>query len=266
MVIADCRFLLGDPAKGRKAYEEGHLPGAIYVDLEQDLSAPVGKHGGRHPIPDEHTLAERLGSLGMDRSTVVVAYDDQGGMMASRLWWILHYLGHDQAYVLNGGLSAWVQAGYPLVHEVPQRKARTFVPETRSGILVDANHVKARLGNSRTLLIDSREPKRYLGQEEPIDAIAGHIPGAVNAFWRNVLTDDGVWRNAEELKQLFSFAEPYEEVIVYCGSGVSACPNFLSLKEAGYEEVKLYAGSLSDWISYPDHPIATGAETDKPAE
>ncbi|GAB7055097.1 MULTISPECIES: sulfurtransferase [unclassified Paenibacillus] len=260
LVLADCRFVLGQSESGRNAYAESHLPGAIYVDLEKDLSAPVGEHGGRHPLPDPQLLADRLGQLGIRSSSTVVAYDDQGGAMASRLWWVLHYLGHDKVSVLNGGFAQWVKDGYETTKVIPDPTPRTYVPQIREGLLLHAEDVKARLHRPGTILVDSREPKRYLGLEEPIDKAAGHIPGAVNLFWKEVLTTQGLWKNEEDLKGHFAQLPSDREIVVYCGSGVTACPNVLALKSAGFANVKLYAGSWSDWISYGENPIATGSE------
>ncbi|MDF2718565.1 MAG: Rhodanese domain protein, partial [Paenibacillus sp.] len=180
LVIADCRFVLGDPSAGRLAYEAGHVPGAFHFDLERDLSGEVGIHGGRHPLPNVEELAAKLGIAGIDEAATVVAYDDQGGAMASRLWWILKYYGHERVYVLNGGYSGWNRLGYSVTTDVPSRAARTFVPKLQHNWLLDAEQVKRRLGGEETILVDSRESRRYLGLEEPIDKAAGHIPGALN--------------------------------------------------------------------------------------
>ncbi|MFF2481052.1 sulfurtransferase [Paenibacillus sp. NPDC058071] len=261
--IADCRFLLSDPESGKRAYLEGHLPGAVYIDLEKHLSGPVTQHGGRHPLPEPEVLAQRLGLLGIDRETPVVAYDDQGGMFASRLWWVLHYLGHEQVYVLNGGFADWAVQGLP-VEQGERTTAPTelvaFEAKPLTELLVSREEVKARLHDPSVFLIDSREPKRYRGEEEPIDKAAGHVPGAANYFWKDVLAADGRWKNADGLKEQFSGVPADKEIIVYCGSGVSACPNVLSLNEAGFAGVRLYAGSWSDWISYEDGEIAVGGE------
>jgi len=259
VIIADCQYLLSNSEQGKQDYLSGHLPGAIYVDLSKDLSAPIAQHGGRHPLPEADVLAQRLGQLGIDRHTPVVAYDNQGGMMAARFWWILHYLGHDQAYVLIGGIARWSADGFPVESgEAATREPRQFEISPRIEQLVSREELKSRLGNTDFYLIDSREPKRYLGEEEAIDRAAGHIPGAVNFFWKDVLTEEGSWK--EKLQTHFGDVPADKEIIVYCGSGVSACPNVISLKEAGYTNIRLYAGSWSDWISYEDGDIATGSE------
>ena len=265
LVIVDCRFQLGAPEAGRKAYEQDHIPGALYADLETDLSAPVTEHGGRHPLPDSQAFAAFIGKLGIDQDTRVVAYDDQGGAFAARLWWLLRYHGHRRTYILDGGYSKWKELGYSVSYaKPPVIVPKTFVPELQPDMLVSMQEVRERLGNSRTLLIDSREPRRYRGEEEPIDRKAGHIPGARNLFWKDSLNGDGLWKSAEEQKERFAAAgldpEGEQEIIVYCGSGVTACPNVLALEQAGYRNVKLYAGSWSDWISYEDNPVAMGEE------
>ncbi len=259
-ILVDCRFTLGKPAAGRDAYKEGHLPGAVYLGLEENLSSPVGAHGGRHPLPDPAKLAQTLGELGIGNSTKVIAYDDQGGAMASRLWWVLRYLGHDQVFVLDNGYSQWVKSGYEVTTEIPKWPSRTFVPHLQQDQLLSMEEVKARLNKTDSVLIDSREAPRYLGKEEAIDKAAGHIPGAKNYFWKEVLTPEGAWKTADELKEQFASLDRTKEIVVYCGSGITACPNVLALTEAGFTHVKLYGGSWSDWISYNDNPIATGEE------
>ncbi|WP_223831665.1 sulfurtransferase [Bacillus swezeyi] len=259
-VIADVRFQLTKPEEGRKAYMKGHLPGAVYVDLKEDLSGELEKHGGRHPLPSPEKLAKKLGAIGIDRHTAVVIYDDSGGMFAARFWWQLRYLGHDSVYVMDGGFSNWVKAGYDVTTEIPHPVPRDFELTLKDVELLNAKQVQDRLNREDTILIDAREPARYTGEAEPLDQQAGHIPGAKNYFWKDNLTEEGKWKNKEQLKQHYASLDRSSEIVVYCGSGVSACPNVLGLKEAGFQNVKLYAGSWSDWISYPDHPIATGAE------
>ena len=256
LAVVDCRFDLNNSSEGRRAYEKDHLPGAVFIDLEQDLSSPISDHGGRHPLPNLGKLSEKLGKLGIDRETEVIAYDDQGGMFAARFWWLLKVIGHDRVAVLDGGYSNWVKAGLTVTKEIQQPIPRQYTVSQSEWGFVTAEQVKAKLGEPGFQLIDSREPKRYLGLEEPIDKVAGHIPCAVNFFWKDALTSDGFWRSKEELHAHFGMLDPNKEVIVYCGSGVSACPNVLALNLAGFDKVKLYAGSWSDWISYPENPVA----------
>ncbi|WP_068615382.1 sulfurtransferase [Paenibacillus tuaregi] len=266
LVIVDCRFQLDKPEAGRQAYEAGHIPGAVYLDLEADLSGPVGPHGGRHPLPDMEQLAQRLGEAGIGPDSRVVAYDDQGGMYAARLWWLLRYAGHEHVHVLGEGFSAWQAAGYPVTAETRVVIPQTFVAHPQRKLWADVSevHEASAAGDAGALLVDSREAKRYIGEEEPMDARAGHIPGAANRFWKGVLDEHGAWKSAEQLREYYpdiiQAAEAGRDVIVYCGSGVSACPNVLALHELGLTKVKLYPGSWSDWISYPENPVATGEE------
>jgi len=256
VVIVDCRFALGQPNAGREQYDSGHIPGARYFDLERELSAPVGAHGGRHPLPDIGAFAQMLGRAGIGRDTHVVAYDDQGGMYASRLWWLLRYVGHPGGVsVLDGGFSAWRAAGHAVTTEAPAAaEPRDYAPEVQPQLVASMSDVRARLGADGVMLIDSREAPRYRGEVEPIDPVAGHIPSAVNLFWKDSLTAEGRFRSADEQRSRFAESpaaaklNAADEIIVYCGSGVSACPNVLALAEAGYANVKLYSGSWSDWI------------------
>ncbi|MDQ0195651.1 sulfurtransferase [Paenibacillus wynnii] len=260
LVIVDCRFVLSDPEAGRIAYTADHIPGAIYLHLEEQLSAPVGSHGGRHPLPDVTELAQVFSKVGMNKDSIVVAYDDQGGAYASRLWWLMRYLGHERIYVMDEGYSAWKNAKFPVSDHQAVRIPSQFVADIQYEMVVGVEDVQEVVRNGGPLIIDSREHRRYLGLEEPIDAKAGHIPGAVNKFWKDVLDEQGRWKKADPLKEQFADIEQDQEVIVYCGSGVTACPNVLALTRAGYKNVKLYAGSWSDWISYGENPVAAGEE------
>lgn len=266
IVIADCRFDLSDPSEGRRAYDLDRIPGAVYFDLEQDLSGPVQEHGGRHPLPDVDGLAEKLGKAGIDNTVKVVAYDDQGGAISSRLWFLLKYMGHDEVYVLDEGYTAWKDAGFPVSSSAPAVVVpKTFVPRLRPEMLADIDEVREasraiRSGDPSYALIDSREKSRYLGQVEPLDKAAGHIPGAINRYWKDNLDEKGKWKSSEELQRQYEDLRDKKQIIVYCGSGVTACPNLLALNEAGLEQVKLYAGSWSDWISYSENLIAIGEE------
>lgn len=264
LVIADCRFDLADKDAGRRSYEEGHIPGAVYLDLEQDLSAPLGEHGGRHPLPDPQKLAAKLSRAGIGNGSRVVAYDDQGGMYAARLWWLLRWLGHENIYVMDEGFSAWKTGGYPVAAERRVVVPASFVPSVRTDMVADVHHVRESIGTGSVLLVDSRDASRYKGDEEPLDKKAGHIPGAINRFWKHLLGQENLWKKAPELReQLAPVTQALDEgreVIVYCGSGVSATPNVLALHLLGYPQAKLYAGSWSDWVSYEDNPVATGEE------
>ncbi|MFD2371987.1 sulfurtransferase [Brevibacillus sp. GCM10020057] len=254
IVIVDCRFNLSVPEAGQEAYQQDHIPGALYFHLNRDLSGPKQAHGGRHPLPSVEAFAERLSAAGIDENTTVIAYDDQEMAMAGRLWWLLRYFGHDKVAVLNGGYAAWKRAGYPVTAEVPAPLARTFTPQLRPEMLVDISGVQER--SPETVLLDSRAGERYRGEVEPLDPKAGHIPGALSFFYKDNLGSDLTMLPVEQLKERMA---PFDglDVIVYCGSGVTACTNLLALHAAGRPDAKLYAGSWSDWSSY-DLPVAVG--------
>ncbi|GAB6926702.1 sulfurtransferase [Paenibacillus sp. JCM 10914] len=260
LIIVDCRFILGQPDSGRAAYEEAHIPRAVYLDLEQDLSSTVTTHGGRHPLPDMKQLVQRLGRSGIANDSRVVVYDDQGGAMASRLWWLLKYAGHEQVYVMDEGFTAWENASYPVTNEQPVVIPVSYELQLKSDMVVHMEDVQKASAEGSSVLIDSREPRRYAGIEEPLDKKAGHVPGAVNYFWKGVHDASGHWKQADALLAHFTAIPHDADIVVYCGSGVSACPNVLALGEAGYRHVRLYAGSWSDWISYSENPIAIGEE------
>jgi thiosulfate/3-mercaptopyruvate sulfurtransferase len=251
VIIVDCRFSLAEPQLGQQQYKLSHIQGAYYLDLNLDLSSPVGEHGGRHPLPNADDLAKKLAAIGVEfQKTLVVAYDDSRFAFASRLWWLLRYLGHEQVAVLDGGFSQWQQAGYPISDIIPQFKTANFVPQIQPQLLVDITDVKTRKDLPSVVLVDSRESDRYRGEREPIDKIAGHIPGAVNYPWMEVTDTKGCLISPTEHSQRWQNLTTAEEILVYCGSGVTACVNLLSLELAGIHTGKLYAGSWSDWISY----------------
>jgi thiosulfate/3-mercaptopyruvate sulfurtransferase len=255
--IIDCRFNLAEPKRGLNEYLENHLPGSIYFDLNVDLSSEVQEHGGRHPLPDIETFIQKIEAAGISSSTTVVAYDDQGGAFASRLWWLLRFIGHSRVFVLDEGYSTWVNQGLPITKEVPIFQKGSYTPVIQNQMVATVEDVKRSIENHTSQLIDSREEIRFLGVEEPIDKKAGHIPGAINLFWKDVL-NSSKWKNRNELEAHFSTICKDKEVIVYCGSGVTACPNVLALNEIAFNNVKLYAGSWSDWISYSENQITVG--------
>ncbi|MGF1515823.1 MAG: sulfurtransferase [Elainellaceae cyanobacterium] len=252
LVIADCRFSLTEPEAGLHAYQRGHIPGAVYVHLNRDLSGPLqpSKRGGRHPLPDINKLARTLEASGIGDQTTVVAYDDSRFAFAARLWWLLRYLGHDRVAILDGGFAGWCDQGYPVEQETPAPNPQTFTPQVQTDWVVDKPGVESRQNLENTVLVDSRSGDRYRGEREPIDPVAGHIPGAVNRFWREVTDEQGCGRSPDEQRQRWQDLEAAEEIVVYCGSGVTACVNLLSLELAGLGPGKLYAGSWSDWCSY----------------
>jgi thiosulfate/3-mercaptopyruvate sulfurtransferase len=259
--VVDARFALGKPDAGAAAYKGGHVPGAIFVDLERDLSDPVREDrvGGRHPLPAPETLAARLSSLGIGSDDLVVVYDEPSsgqGFYAAHFWWLLRYLGHDAVRVLDGGLDAWITAGGSLDLGTVTLEPAVLTVKPRPEMLASATAVLERGTNA--VLVDSRAPERYRGDTEPLDWKAGHIPGAVNRNWADGLSA-GQFR--DETAQQERFADLADkEVIVYCGSGVSAGANMLALEVAGVKDAKLYAGSWSDWISDPERPVAIGEE------
>ncbi|WP_339229995.1 sulfurtransferase [Oceanobacillus sp. FSL K6-2867] len=254
-VIVDVRFQLDDPDAGRKMYLKGHLPGAVYMDLDKDLSARTEKHGGNHPLPDLKMFAAKVGNIGVDNDTTVVIYDQGNEMFAARLWWLLESIGHEKVYILEGGYHRWVEEGNEVTGEIPSLKAKEFQAVLQSENTVNMEEVKEKTETNTAVLIDSRAPERYQGKTEPLYRKAGHIPGAVNYFWKDLLADDGTWKKEEDLEQHFSDLSKDDEIIVSCGSGVSACPNILALKSAGFTNVKLYPGSFSDWISYDENEV-----------
>lgn len=260
--LVDATFDLADPAYGRATYERGHIPGAVYFDLDQDLSAPVGEHGGRHPLPDLRELARKFGAAGIDQDTPVVVYDQAGAMYAARAWWLLKYMGHQNVRFLDGGLAAYSAAGGELTTEVPNGPSLTFDLAVHDEMLVDADYVKGVIADPSVVIVDARAPERYRGEVEPLDRKAGHVPSAVNMFYGASLAD-GRFRPVTELKELFAPALRAPEVIAYCGSGVSGAHLLLGMIEAGVRSPKLYAGSWSDWSSYDELPVAKGEGVDE---
>ena len=249
VAIADCRFSLAESELGQQQYKTSHIPGASYFDLNKDLSSPVQQHGGRHPLPDSEVLAQKLSAMGVDDRTLVVAYDDSRFAFAARLWWLLRYLGHERVAVLDGGFKAWQSLELPVTDAIPQKSPKQFTWQLQPSLRVDIAEVKARKDLPGVTLIDSRESDRYRGEREPIDPIAGHIPGAVNYPWQDVSRGDGYLYSPQEQFQKWLPLQN-QEIIVYCGSGVTACVNLLSLHLAGIDTSTLYVGSWSDWCSY----------------
>lgn len=255
IVIVDCRFSLQDTALGARQYADGHIPGSHYANLDRDLSGPRGEHGGRHPLPSIDALAATLAGWGINSNppTRVVVYDDSRFAFASRLWWLLRYCGHDNVRVLDGGFRAWIEAGLPIDRD-EQRPGNfntgNFVPRLRPDMVVDRQQVQALRDQPRHSLIDSREAPRFQGREEPIDPHAGHIEGACNYPWQQVTDERGKFLPMADQKARWGDALKTEDLVVYCGSGVTACVNLLSLAELGRDDARLYAGSWSDWCSY----------------
>jgi len=261
LVIVDVRAQLNDAAAGKKAYTESHIQHAVYLDLKAELSGEIKEHGGSHPLPEIETFAKTLGNIGVDEQTTVIIYSDENDMFSARMWWLLHYLGHTQMYMLTGGYQAWVAAGNKVTKDISVPIPKTYEPNVLTEATVDMSDVKNKLQASTAILIDSRAKDRYLGKVEPLYKKAGHIPGAKNYFWKDVLHADGSWKTVDELKEHFAAIPKEAEIIVSCGSGISACPNIIGLQLAGFKNVKLYPGSYSDWISYPDNRLETKEES-----
>ena len=263
LVILDCRFALEDPDYGRCSYAEGHIEGALYADLERHLSGPVTKGvTGRHPLPAADTFMQQLRAWGINADTDVVLYDDGPGAFAARAWWLLAWLGkRDGVFILDGGLKAWHAAGFPLSLDAPVIEPGTFAGTPDNRLVLDADHLQKRLGQPGLTLIDARAQPRFRGEVEPIDPVAGHIPGAQCAAFSENLGSDGRFLPVEQLKQRFADqlnGRSPDELVAYCGSGVTACHNLFALSLAGYPLGKLYAGSWSEWITDPARAIAAG--------
>ena len=258
--VLDCRFDLARPAWGREAWAAGHVPGAQHADLDRDLSAPAGPATGRHPLPTPEAFAARASAWGIDEGVQVIVYDQGNGMYAARAWWLFRWLGHRAVAVLDGGFAAWTAAGRP-VGTVPEvRPARRFVAHPDRSATVDAAFVVARLGDAAGMrLVDARGADRFAGQNETIDPVAGHVPGAVNHPFTRNLDAAGRMRPAAELRaewlQTLGGAPP-TTLVAMCGSGVSACHDLLALEHAGLGGARLYAGSWSEWIRDPSRPVA----------
>jgi thiosulfate/3-mercaptopyruvate sulfurtransferase len=262
--VIDCRFDLARPGWGREAHAGAHIPGALYAHLDQDLSGPVTAQSGRHPLPDPDTLAERFGQLGIDESVQVIAYDQGPGAYAARLWWLLRWLGHRRTAVLDGGLAAWQQAGLSLSSIPAVRPARRFMARAGQAPLISTQELVQALPQveaGQRVLIDARGADRFRGENETLDPVAGHVPGARNHPYTANLGPDGRFLPAGELRQLWderAGGAPSAQLVCMCGSGVTACHNLLALEVAGLTGAALYAGSWSEWIRDPARAVARG--------
>ena len=261
IAILDTSFDLTDKAAGERAYREAHLPGAVYAHLDRDLAAPPTGRNGRHPLPSRDAFARTAGRLGIAPGVQVVVYDRQGAMFAARAWWMLRWLGHAAVAVLDGGFAAWAAAGGRVETGESTAAAQPPYPPAEALVAqVDIDAVAGRHADCR--LIDARAPERYRGETEPLDARAGHIPGALNRFFKDNLDAAGRFRSADELRREFTalVGDAPQQVIHQCGSGATACHNLLAMEVAGLSGSKLYVGSWSEWSSDPARPAATGAE------
>jgi thiosulfate/3-mercaptopyruvate sulfurtransferase len=263
LVILDCRSSLEDLDYGQRSYAEGHIEGSCYADLLNDFSGAIKKGvTGRHPLPDPQTLIERLRTWGVNNDSDIVLYDDGPGMYAARAWWLLAWLGkRDGVYILDGGLKAWHAAGLPLSLNAPSHKQGFFTGQPDDALVLTVEQLQARLGETDMTLIDARAPARFRGEVEPIDPVAGHIPGAQCAAFNDNLGADGRFLPVEQLKERFAqvlAGRSPERLVAYCGSGVTACHNLFALCLAGYPLGSLYGGSWSEWITDPKREVATG--------
>jgi len=259
LVVVDCRFNLQQPAAGSRLYAARHIPGAFYADLDRDLSGTRTAELGRHPLPDVGVLQKLLSGFGIGPETRVVVYDEGGGALAARLWWLLRWLGHVQVSLLDGGFAAWCVAGLPVSAEQPARRKGRFVARPDSMPVLTTRDIEAALGTEEILLLDLRAHDRYLGRVEPIDPVAGHVPGAVSAPFSANLGPDGRFRPVEELRRNYSAMlgdRPVAEVVCMCGSGVTACHGIFALELAGWPGAGLYVGSWSEWIRSAGRPVA----------
>lgn len=257
-VVVDCRFDLSEPDQGRRDYLVAHIPGAVFADLDTDLSARKNG-GGRHPLPDPDALVDLFSRLGVDNECQVVAYDAMAGGFAARLWWLLRYMGHEAVAVLDGGWPAWLELDAPTRQGEEKREPRDFRGQPDSSMRISIDEV-----GKVPLLIDSRDPARYRGEFEPLDPAAGHIPGALNRFWKMNLTEGDRFKSPRELQQefdhLLSTRGPAADAVFYCGSGVTACHNILAAVHAGLPQPRLYPGSWSEWCADSARPVATGSD------
>jgi thiosulfate/3-mercaptopyruvate sulfurtransferase len=262
-VIVDCRFDLMDPQAGQRAYQQAHIPDAHYLHLEKDLSGAVTGRNGRHPLPGRDAFAARMAALGVDDDTQIVAYDSAGGMYAARLWWLMRWIGHRAVAVLDGGLEAWTAADFPMTDRPAAAPHRIGSLRVRETLVRTVSHQEVRdnLATRARLVVDARAPDRFRGENETIDPVGGHIPGARNHLFRDNLGARGHFRTPEELRAAYATVlggyRP-DQTISQCGSGVTACHNLLAMEIAGLPGAALYPGSWSEWCAQPGAPIATG--------
>lgn len=260
-VVFDCRFTLTDPDAGKRAYSQDHIPGARYAHLNDDLSSSITATSGRHPLPNPDILARKLGAWGVNNASQVVVYDATFGAMAARMWWLLRWLGHERVALLDGGYPRWQREGLPVTNEVALISPATFQPQLRPELCVNAEVVDDIRVESAYKLIDARSEERFRGEVEPLDKVAGHVPGALNHPFDDNLDYGGNFLVQDELRAGFiakiAAVDPHN-VVHMCGSGVTACHNILAMEHVGLKGSKLYAGSWSEWITDPQRPVATG--------
>ncbi|MDX2218146.1 MAG: sulfurtransferase [Burkholderiales bacterium] len=261
-MLFDTRHDLLDTTKGPREYSQGHIEGAHFLSIDDDLSAAKSGTNGRHPLPDADTFAARMAALGASPDLKFVIYDGTGGMYAARLWWMLRWIGAQDVALLDGGIAKWLAEKRPVTTLTPQPRvaeANAFKPQ--SGLTVDAADVLAHLGDAQRTVLDARAGERYRGEVEPIDPVAGHIPGAVNRFWQANLNPDGTFKTREALQREYSqllAGRPPSAIVHQCGSGVTACHNLFAMEWAGLAGSRLYPGSWSEWVADPARPVAKG--------
>lgn len=262
LVVVDCRFDLADKSAGRTAYEAGHIPAAVYADLDNDLAAPVGPTTGRHPLPDAALLAETFGRMGISEHSRVVVYDTASGGIAARCWWLLRWLGNNRVQLLDGGFKAWQSSGFAVSGGIEHRSGVTFTPSPRHELVLTTADLEEALARGEGItLVDARDAARFRGEVEPIDPVAGHVPGARSLPFTDFLKPDGTWLDENSRTALWHGlfgAPPATPWAVMCGSGVTACHLVISALEARLPEPRLYVGSWSEWITNPDRPVAQG--------
>ena len=262
-VLLDCRANLMDPPAAEAAYGAGHIPAALYAHMDRDLSSPIGDDTGRHPLPDPFDFVKQMRDWGIGPDTQVVVYDDMGGAMAARAWWLLRWLGHERVAVLDGGLAAWQEIGGELSDKAEQAVTADGGPVVlHNDWFVDSKELQTHLEKAAITLVDARAAERFAGEQEPIDPVAGHVPGALNRPQSDNLNADGRFKTANQLEEEWRALlgdTKAEDAVMMCGSGVTACHNLLALEVAGLKGARLYAGSWSEWIRDPARPVATGS-------
>jgi thiosulfate/3-mercaptopyruvate sulfurtransferase len=262
-ISVDCRFMLSDPSAGPEMYRTSHIPNARYADLDKDMSSSPTEHTGRHPLPSLADWTRKLSDWGINKESTVVAYDQLGGPLAARFWWLLRWAGHQHVMVLNGGFPAWERAGNPVTAELPVLETAEYSSDVRHDLWVSTADVEEFLERDAPgqVLVDARAAPRFCGETEPIDPIAGHVPTAINRPFAENLDEEGLFRPPAELRERFAdLADDPRDVVHMCGSGVTACHNLLAMESAGLSGSKLYLGSWSEWIQQPNRPIATGSD------
>ena len=262
-IVIDTRHELTNPQTGPRAYAEGHIPGAYFMHVDHDLSGPKTGKTGRHPLPDLQEFAAKLNQRGVGPGKQVVVYDDAAGNFAVRLWWMLRWLGHDKVALLDGGIPLWVKEGRPVTKEVPPPRKGAFVPRPHLGGTVDVHYVDRFRESPGIRVVDARNAERFAGKAEPVDPVAGHVPGAINRFWQKNLDAQGRLKEATALRAefdaLLAGTDP-AQVVHMCGSGVTACHNIFAMELAGLSGSKLYPGSWSEWCADPSRPVATESQ------